>query len=119
MYQSDTQPNAIYTYLPCDFWPNWPLIAKQYLVNFDMLYNVNKMQLIVKCDVILNRKKYTDTEWFQLSALLGNIVWIEMYFLVYVSAAVGSKPITEIPLILILRGPRKTVLPPRERSELY
>lgn len=72
-----------------------------------MLYNVNGRQQVVKGDVILTRKKYTDIESFQLSSLLGNIIWIEIYFRVYVSAVVVSKLFTEILLILILRGDKK------------
>lgn len=65
------------------------------------------MQQVVKGDVILNRKKDTDTESFQLSSLLGNIIWIEIYFRVHVSAVAVSKLFTEILLILILRGNKK------------
>ena len=63
------------------------------------------MQL--KHDVILNWKKYTESESFQSGSLVGNIIWIEMYFHIYASAVAGSTLFTEILLILILRGDKK------------
>lgn len=72
-----------------------------------MLYNANKMSFVVRVDNILNQKKYTNVECFQLSALLENIIWTETSFHAYVSAVVGSQLFTEILLILILKRARK------------
>ena len=60
------------------------------------------------------------TERFQLSSLLDNIIWTEIYFCVSVSAVAVSKLFTEVLLILILTGGKKdSFLPQRELLGLY
>lgn len=70
---------------------------------------------MIRDDAILNQKKHIDVECFQLSSLLGNILQAEVSFHVYVSALAGSKLFIKIPLILILRGARKTDTPSSRR----
>lgn len=68
---------------------------------------------MIRDDAILNQKKYTDVECFQLSSLLGNSIQTEVSFHVYVSALVGSKLFIKMPFILILQGARETDTPSR------
>lgn len=70
---------------------------------------------MIRDDAILNQKKYTDVECFQLSSLLGNSIQTEVSFHVYVSALVGSKLFIKMPFILILQGARETDTPSSRR----
>lgn len=62
---------------------------------------------MLKGDVISARRKHTDTESFQLSSLLGNIIGVEIYFRGSLSAIAVSQLFTEALLILIWRGSKK------------